>query len=83
MNARRVAALQARADHPATPAAEAAACRELLARLAPTPECSCRFCQVVATDPWAAARWQSIQDHPRTRVLVCGAWVTTRSQSDD
>ncbi|WP_316252208.1 hypothetical protein [Mycolicibacter heraklionensis] len=36
--ARRVAALQARADHPATPGPEAAACRELLGKL--VPECT-------------------------------------------
>ncbi|MBE5469563.1 hypothetical protein [Mycobacteroides abscessus] len=79
MNARRVAALQARADHPATPAAEAAACRELLARLAPETACGCRFCEIVATDPWAAARWQVIRDDPRAQVLVCGAWATAAS----
>lgn len=74
---RRVAALRARADHPATPESEAALARELLARMEPTPECGCRFCHVVATDPWAAARWEAIRDDPRIQVLVCGAWVTT------
>ncbi|MBN7296633.1 hypothetical protein [Mycobacteroides abscessus] len=73
--ARRVAALRARAEHPGTPEAEAATCRELLARLAPT--CGCRFCAVVDTDPVAAARWEAIRDNPAVRVLVCGAWVTT------
>lgn len=75
--ARRVAALQARAAHPATPAAEAQVCRELLARLAPEPACSCRFCAVLATDPWTSARWAAIQESPRTQVLVCGVWITT------
>ncbi|SHX66357.1 Uncharacterised protein [Mycobacteroides abscessus subsp. abscessus] len=76
--ARRVEALRARAEHPATPEHEAALARELLARLAP-PEtaCSCRFCEIVATNPATAARWQAIQDHPRTQVLVCGAWAMT------
>ena len=81
MNARRAAALRARAEHPATPAHEAAVCRELLARMEPT--CGCRFCEIVATDPWAAARWQAIRDHPRTQVLICGVWITARSQTDD
>lgn len=79
--ARRVEALRARAEHPATPAAEAAVCRELLARMEPT--CGCRFCEIVAANPAAAARWQAIQESPRTRVLVCGVWVTTRCQTDD
>lgn len=79
--ARRVEALRARAEHPATPEHEAALARELLARM--EPACGCRFCAVLAKDPWAAARWQSIQERPRTQVLVCGVWVTTRSQSDD
>lgn len=73
--ARRVEALRARAAHPATPAAEAAACRELLSKLA--PECSCRFCALVATNPAAAARWQVIRADPSVRILCCGAWVTT------
>ncbi|AYM40340.1 MULTISPECIES: hypothetical protein [Mycobacteroides] len=75
--ARRVQALRARAAHPSTPEAEAQACRELLAKMLPAePECGCRFCEIVATDPWAAARWQAIRDHPSVRVLVCGAWTT-------
>lgn len=73
--ARRVAALRARAEHPGTPEAEAALARELLARM--EPECGCRFCTAVSTDPVAAARWQVVRDDPRTQVLVCGAWVTT------
>lgn len=78
--ARRVEALRARAEHPATPAAEAATCRELLARLVPAePACSCRFCAMVATDPWAAARWQAIEESPNVQVLVCGVWATTAS----
>lgn len=56
-------------------------CRELLARM--EPACGCSFCTAVSTDPVAGERWQAIQADPRTRVLVCGAWVTTRSQSDD
>lgn len=74
---RRVEALRARAYHPTTPAAEAAVCRELLARLEPTPECGCRFCAMVAVNPSTAARWQVIRDDPRTQVLVCGVWITT------
>ncbi|MGV7586315.1 hypothetical protein PJI74_01105 [Mycobacterium kansasii] len=79
MTPRRLAALRARAAHPATPEAEAAVCRELLARLVVPAEsgCGCRFCTAVSTDPVAAARWEAIQDYPRTRVLVCGVWVTT------
>ncbi|WP_165703543.1 hypothetical protein, partial [Mycobacteroides abscessus] len=77
VNARRAAALRARAEHPATPAAEATACRELLARLAPETACGCRFCAMVATDPWAAARWQAIEESPNVQVLVCGVWITT------
>jgi hypothetical protein len=73
MNARRVAALRARAEHPSTPRPEAELARELLSRLA--PECGCAFC--AALDPWAAARWRAIRDDPSTQVLVCGAWVTT------
>lgn len=73
--ARRVEALRARAEHPATPEHEAALARELLARM--EPACACRFCALVAVNPPAAARWQVIRDDPRTQVLVCGAWATT------
>lgn len=76
-SARRVAALRARAEHPGTPVAEAAACRELLARLA--PECGCTFCEIVAADPWAEARWRAIQDDPGKRILRCGMWITSTS----
>ncbi|MGV7586314.1 hypothetical protein PJI74_01100 [Mycobacterium kansasii] len=63
--ARRVAALQARADHPATPAHEAAACRELLSKLAlaePRPD-RCGLCTRLAADPdpQYLARWQSLR----------------------
>lgn len=75
--ARRVAALRARAEHPATPKAEAGVCRELLARLA--PECGCTFCALVAADPWAATRWEAIREDPAVQILSCGAWVTTAS----
>lgn len=72
---RRVAALRARADHPSTPAAEAALARELLARLEPT--CGCAFCTAVSTDPVAAGRWRAIQADSSVRILCCGAWITT------
>lgn len=65
--ARRVAALQARAAHPATPPAEAETCRRLLAQLLPATSpatCTCCRCR---TTVYAAAGW---------RRVVCGAWAS-------
>lgn len=73
--ARRVEALRARAEHQATPEAEAAACRELLTKL--VPECGCTFCALVAADPWAEARWEAIREDPAVRILCCGMWITS------
>lgn len=66
--ARRVAALRARATHPATPPAEAATCRAMLARLLPAgaapATCTCASC---VTTIYAAAGW---------RRVTCGAWAS-------
>lgn len=63
--ARRVAALQARAAHPATPPAEAATCQMLLARLVPAASpCTCTRCVNVVY----AVGW---------RRIVCGVWASS------
>ncbi len=62
--ARRVEALRARAEHPATPEAEVQVCRELLARLVPATEPDrCGLCTRLAADrdPQYLARWQALR----------------------
>lgn len=80
--ARRMAALRARAAHPATPAAEARTCREFLAKLEPERERTidhpdaCAICLAMAKDPAIAVRWQRLIDQGYARVC-CGVWVTS------
>jgi hypothetical protein len=62
---RRVEALRARADHPSTPAPEAAACRELLAKLDVGVPDRCRSCQLIGKE---TPEWQA--RYERLRVAI-------------
>lgn len=63
--ARRVAALRARAEHPGTPEAEAAICRELLSKLDSEVPTRCRSCQLITKEP---AAWQARYERLRQSV---------------